>query len=513
MVQNRNIGLGGGTTLPLSDQRSERMFEKLTPLAESEKSLVKAEISALKARLSSQQQQVKQAKLPVVVLIEGWGASGKGSLIGDLILNMDPRSFTVFSINPPTDDEARRPFLWRYFQKIQEAGQFVFFDSGWYGETIQNVMVDGLDGKDYRRRIESINAFERQLTDGGYLVVKFFLHIPKKIQDERFEKLLESENTEWRISKADKRENKHYKEYAAAWDQLLDKTDTPAAPWHIIDGSERTKRLQVYRVLTDAIAAALEGNRPVYDAPHAEFPLLSMPKLAQVPLDQKVEETEYRVQLKEAQNRLKDLHNRIYRKKIPVILVYEGWDAAGKGGNIKRVAAALDPRGYEVVPIAAPDKHEISRQYLWRFWNHIPKTGHITIFDRSWYGRVMVERIEGFCSEDDWKRAYREMNEFEKELSDWGAVILKFWIHIDKDTQLARFNDRQNTPEKQWKITDEDWRNREKWDQYEVAVDEMLQKTSTEYAPWHIIESTDKKYARLKVLNILIDALEDALKK
>ena len=193
-------------------------------------------------------------------------------------------------------------------------------------------------------------------------------------------------------------------------------------------------------------------------------------------------------------------------------MVYEGWDAAGKGGNIKRVAAALDPRGYEVVPIASPDKHELSRHYLWRFWNHIPKTGHIAIFDRSWYGRVMVERIEGLCG-DAWKRAYREMNEFEKELSDWGAVILKFWLHIDKDTQLERFSDRQNTPEKRWKITDEDWRNREKWDRYEVAVNEMLQKTSTAYAPWHIIESTDKKYARLKVLGIVIDALEAALKE
>lgn len=488
------------------------MFEKLTPLAESEKSVVKAEISALKSRLTVQQQQIKQAKLPVVVLIEGWGAAGKGSLISDIILNIDPRSFTVFSINPPTDEEARRPFLWRYFQKIPEAGQFVFFDSGWYGETIQDMMNDGLDGKEYRRRLRSINNFERQLSDNGYLVVKFFLHIPKKIQDERFEKLLSSKNTEWRISKADKRENRHYREYAAAWDELLDKTDTPAAPWHIIDGSERSKRLQVYRVLTDAIEAALEGKRPGCEAPEEEFPLLPMPPLAGVPLGQSVEETEYRIRLKEAQNRLGDLHNRIYRQKIPVILVYEGWDAAGKGGNIKRVAAALDPRGYEVVPIAAPDKHELSRHYLWRFWNHIPKTGHIAIFDRSWYGRVMVERIEGLCG-DAWKRAYREMNEFEKELSDWGAVILKFWLHIDKDTQLERFSDRQNTPEKRWKITDEDWRNREKWDRYEVAVNEMLQKTSTAYAPWHIIESTDKKYARLKVLGIVIDALEAALKE
>ena len=216
--------------------------------------------------------------------------------------------------------------------------------------------------------------------------------------------------------------------------------------------------------------------------------------------------------LKKYQDKLFKLQNLCYQKKIPVIICYEGWDAAGKGGNIKRIAAALDPRGYEVHPIAAPEPSELARHYLWRFWNNMPKAGHIAIFDRTWYGRVMVERLEGFCSENDWRRAYNEINEFEKELSDWGAVIVKFWVHIDKDTQLARFNDRQSNPEKQWKITDEDWRNREKWDQYETAVDEMLQKTSTAYAPWHILESVDKKYARLKALRIVIEEIEKALK-
>ena len=488
------------------------MFEKLARVPiESEKSAIKAEISALKSRLTIQQQQIKQAKLPVVVLIEGWGAAGKGSLISDIILNIDPRSFNVFSINPPTEEESRHPFLWRYFQKIPEAGQFVFFDSGWYGETVQNRMDDALSGKEYRRRIQSINNFERQLSDNGYLVVKFFLHIPKKIQDERFEKLLSSKNTEWRVSKADKRENKHYEEYASAWDELMDKTDTAAAPWHIIDGSERAKWLEVYRVLTKAIDAALAGERPACAPAEEKFPLRSMPLLCDVFLQQEVEEDDYRSRLKEAQSRLGDLHNRIYRQKIPVILVYEGWDAAGKGGNIKRVAAALDPRGYEVVPIASPDKHELSRHYLWRFWNHIPKTGHIAIFDRSWYGRVMVERLEGFCSEAEWQRAYDEINEFERELTDAGTVVVKFWVQIDKDTQLARFRERQNTPEKQWKITEEDWRNREKWDAYEEAVDEMLARTSTERAPWHILESVDKRYARIKAMRLVIGAIRQTL--
>lgn len=226
-----------------------------------------------------------------------------------------------------------------------------------------------------------------------------------------------------------------------------------------------------------------------------------------------MEEDAYKKELKQLQHRLGELHNRLYRKKVPVIIAYEGWDAAGKGGNIKRITGALDPRGYEVHPIASPEPHEKARHYLWRFWTRLPKTGHIAIFDRTWYGRVMVERLEGFCSENDWKRAYNEINEFEKELHDWGAVIIKFWVQIDKDTQLERFNERQNTPQKQWKITDEDWRNREKWDQYEDAVNEMIQKTSTTYAPWHILESVDKRYARIKALKIVIEELEKALGK
>ena len=219
-------------------------------------------------------------------------------------------------------------------------------------------------------------------------------------------------------------------------------------------------------------------------------------------------EEEYDTLLNQYQKRLRELHNELYRKKIPVIIAYEGWDAAGKGGNIKRITEALDPRGYEVHPIASPEPHEKARHYLWRFWNRLPKTGHVAIFDRTWYGRVMVERLEGFCSENDWQRAYVEINEFEKELADWNAVIVKFWVQIDKDTQLARFKERENTPEKRWKITDEDWRNREKWDLYEEAVNEMLQKTNTAYAPWHILESNDKKYARIKALKTVIEAIE-----
>lgn len=263
--------------------------------------------------------------------------------------------------------------------------------------------------------------------------------------------------------------------------------------------------------LCSGIHVALQNESLAVPILQNVFPLVKMPKLSEVELDKEISEEEYKRELRHLQKKLNALHYRLYRKKIPVVIAYEGWDAAGKGGNIKRIAGALDPRGYEVHPIASPEPHEKARHYLWRFWTRLPKTGHIAIFDRTWYGRVMVERLEGFCSTNDWQRAYNEINEFEKELSQWGAVIIKFWVQIDKDTQLERFTERQNTPEKQWKITDEDWRNRDKWDQYEDAVNEMLQKTSTEYAPWHILESVDKKYARIKALKIVIAELEKAL--
>ena len=287
-------------------------------------------------------------------------------------------------------------------------------------------------------------------------------------------------------------------------------TNASSAPWYIIDaGDQKWAELQVMETLVSNIEVALQNQAHSVPILQNVFLLEPIPRLADIDLQDKIlNDEEYKKELKQLQIELGKLHNKLYRKRIPVIITYEGWDAAGKGGNIKRITEALDPRGYEVQPIASPEPHEKARHYLWRFWTRLPKSGHIAIFDRTWYGRVMVERLEGFCSENDWQRAYNEINEFEKELKDWGAVIIKFWVQIDKDTQLARFQERQNNPEKQWKITDEDWRNREKWDEYEVAVNEMLQKTNTEYAPWHILESVDKKYARIKALKIVIEEIK-----
>ena len=471
---------------------------------------LKAEVKALKETLAGQQMELREKGLPVIVLVEGWAAAGKGSLIGDLICELDPRFYNVVSPAVGSEREDRYPFLWPYAKAIPENGQIIFYDSGWMENVVRRYLRREITAGQYKDRVRSVKEFERQLRDGGYIVLKIFLRIDREEQEKRLRALREDYATSWRVTEDDLWQQREYKRFREAYEEFMEATgDT--IPWHVLEGDKKRVAVRdALKLLTKAIRKGLEEERYVGEPFKEEFPLVKMPKLREVDLSPSLEEEEYEEELKKLQKRLGELHNVIYRKRIPVVVCYEGWDAAGKGGNIRRLARNLDPRGFDVIPIASPEPHELHRQYLWRFWTQLPRTGHIAIFDRTWYGRVMVERLEGFCTEKDWKRAYNEINEFERQLTEWGAVVLKFWIQIDADTQLERFNARQNTPEKQWKLTEEDWRNREKWPQYEEAIDEMLEKTSTETAPWHIIESNDKKYARIKTLKLTIAALEKA---
>lgn len=488
------------------------MLKEWVKTAKPEEAELSERLEKARAELAARQVQVKEKKLPVMVMLEGWGAAGKGSVLGKIIKNMDPRFFKVATMGKPTEEDLREPFLYRYFSKIPAEGKFMFFDGGLLEEVTNDYLHGKLDEQGYRQRITSVRRFERTLSDNGYLVLKFFFHISEKEQKRRIEELKSDKNTSWRVSKGDEWQNHHYEKTLDIFDRYLFDTDQSKAPWYLIDSKDKKwAELQITEYMVRAIDTALSNEKQSALLVQNTFELLPIKRLSEISLDKELSEEEYRKELEECQKRLKKLHNEIYRKRIPVVILYEGWDAAGKGGNIKRIASALDPRGYEVHPIASPEPHEKARHFLWRFWTRLPKDGHIAIFDRTWYGRVMVERLEGFCSENDWQRAYNEMNEFEKELSDWGAIVIKFWVQIDKDTQLARFTDRQNTPEKQWKITDEDWRNREKWDQYEVAIDEMLEKTNTSFAPWHVLESNDKKYARIKALKTVIKEIEKRL--
>ena len=489
------------------------------------KNLKKKEAKTLMDHLDSElaklQREAKEYQIPVMVIFEGWGASGKGTLINRFIHPMDPRGFKVYTIQKENEEEAMRPFLWRFWTKTPAHGRIHVFDRSWYNRVVKD-RVDGRVNKEQlMNSYNEIVSFEEQLSVDGTLMIKFFLHISKKEQKKRFEKLEASQESRWRVTSEDWKHNKQYDEYVGVYEDMLEKTDTAFAPWTIVEATDReyaaAKILStVVHTLKDKIdevkSQKEQKKQSGEPALHIQNPTFKTSVLDSVDLSKSLSKDDYKKRLKELQQKLSVLHSEIYRRRVPVVLAFEGWDAGGKGGAIKRLTAELDPRGYEVIPTASPNDIEKAHHYLWRFWNNMPKAGHMAIFDRTWYGRVMVERIEGFCTEEEWQRAYKEINQMEEHLYNAGAVIIKFWMHIDKDEQERRFNERMANPEKQWKITDEDWRNREKWPQYEEAVNEMIVRTSTTYAPWVIVEGNSKYYARVKVLETVVDALEQRLK-
>jgi polyphosphate:AMP phosphotransferase len=470
-------------------------------------------------KLGLLQRECKDAGIPVILVFEGMGAAGKGVQINRLIQALDPRGFDVYACDRPTEDEQMRPFLWRYWTKTPAKGRIAVFDRSWY----RSVQVDRFDGLTPEDKLgdayQDILSFEKQLCDDGTVIMKFFLYIDKDEQKRRFKKLEGSKETSWRVTDEDWNRNKYFGRYLKMNEEMLEKTDTDYAPWVIIEAVDKDyAALKIASTVMDRLEYELEHSRPEEEktAQGQEAKIRERFKngvLSGIDLSKSLTEEEYKTRLKKLQKRLAELHSELYRLRIPVVIGFEGWDAGGKGGAIKRLTSNLDPRGYRVNPTAAPNDIEKVHHYLWRFWNNVPKAGHIAVFDRTWYGRVMVERIEGFCSEAQWRRAYQEINEMESHMANAGAVVLKFWLHIDKDEQERRFRERQANPAKQWKITDEDWRNREKWDQYEEAVNEMLIRTSTTYAPWIVVEGNDKRYARVKVLQTVVDALEKKIKE
>ena len=495
------------------------MLEKIDLSKKVDKKTYRRVMDEAEEKLGLLQRECKDAGIPVILVFEGMGAAGKGVQINRLIQALDPRGFDVYACDRPTEDEQMRPFLWRYWTKTPAKGRIAVFDRSWY----RSVQVDRFDGLTREDKLgdayQDILSFEKQLCDDGTVIMKFFLYIDKDEQKKRFKKLEGSKETSWRVTEEDWNRNKDFDRYLKMNEEMLEKTDTDYAPWVIIEAVDKDyAALKIVSTVMDRLEYELEHRRPEDEktAQRQESKTRERFKngvLSGIDLSKSLTEEEYKTRLKKLQKRLAELHSELYRLRIPVVIGFEGWDAGGKGGAIKRLTSNLDPRGYRVNPTAAPNDIEKVHHYLWRFWNSVPKAGHIAIFDRTWYGRVMVERIEGFCSEAEWRRAYQEINEMESHMANAGAVVLKFWLHIDKDEQERRFRERQANPAKQWKITDEDWRNREKWDQYEEAVNEMLIRTSTTYAPWIVVEGNDKRYARVKVLQTVVDALEKKIKE
>ena len=486
--------------------------ERLTLNTDSPKEF-KKKLSAYQERLATLQREARALGIPVMIVVEGWGASGKGQLINHMILPLDPRGFTVFTIKDENDEESRYPFLHRFITKTPAKGRIAIFDRSWY----RRVLNDHIDKKVKTGRfyhdLEEINAFEKLLTDDDNLLVKFFIHISKDEQKNRLKELMESKETAWRVSKDDLKHNKQYDKYLEVSEKILEYTDKENAPWQIVNANDIAyATMRMFEILILQLEKKIAAKKQEQTSPR---PILdyrvATNYLDSVDLKLKLEKKEYQEKLRFYQDKLEKLHNRLYLQKKPVIIVFEGWDAAGKGGAIKRLTTALDPRGYQVISTPAPTQEELSHHYLWRFWKNVPKTGHIAIFDRSWYGRVMVEAVEGFCTQKEYDRAFFEINDMEKHLVGSGIVLIKFFIHISKDEQLKRFEDRRENPQKAWKLTDEDFRNRDKWDDYLCTIEKMIDKTHTKIAPWHLIAGDNKHYARVEVLRIITETLTEML--
>ena len=453
-------------------------------------------------------------KFPVVISLCGLAAAGKGEIAAKLTEWMDPRRIDVYAMAERSDEERERPRMWRYWRALPPKGRIGIYFNSWYAEAVTACAEGGIDRAELDERLAAIRRFERMLADEGALVLKFWLHLPRKAQKKRLKELEGDKRTSWRATAADWREAKNYKAVVKEWGHAVRTTNLAHAPWHIVEATDKHfAYLSVGEAIAQALRGRLDAPRPpaLPDGPLPAAAIDGKGLLDTLDLAGRVDEAEYEARLEELQGRLARLSRRGRFKKRGAVVVFEGQDAAGKGGAIKRVAEALDPRFYKIIPIAAPTDEERAHPYLWRFWRHLPGRGHFTVYDRSWYGRVLVERVEGFAKQDEWLRAYGEINDFEDDLARHGIVLTKFWLAISADEQLRRFKEREATGFKRYKIGPEDYRNREKWDAYVRAANDMFERTSTSAAPWTVVAAQDKYHARLTVLKTLCERIEEAL--
>ena len=466
------------------------------------------------ALLEMQYRLLENGKFPVIVLVNGVDGAGKGETVNLLNEWMDPRHIHTHAFGTLTDEERERPEMWRFWRALPPKGRIGIHFGSWYTDpVVQRVM-----GKDkravFKQRLEHVRHFERMLAAEGALILKLWFHLSKDLQRKRFRKLAADKRTAWRVTKEDWARHEHYDEFRDVCEDALRETSTGEAPWHVIEGWDHEYRsITAGKLLLDAVERRLKAGPPAISpsAPPPEPAIDGRDVLKALDYKAKLAPKAYDRRLELAQARLAKLTRGKAMKERSLILVFEGMDAAGKGSTIRRLTRAMDARFYRVIPIAAPTDEERAQPYLWRFWRHVPRHGHAVIFDRSWYGRVLVERVEGFCKESDWMRAYHEINDFEEQLTGAGAIVAKFWLSVTPEEQLRRFKLREKTPHKRFKITDEDWRNRKKWPAYERAICDMVDRTSSDAAPWNLVAANDKLHARVHVIETLGDLLESRL--
>lgn len=481
------------------------------------------QVPSLREELLLMQMALRDARFPVIVVFAGVNGAGKGETVNQLYEWLDSRWLITHAFGEPSDEERDRPDYWRFWLALPPCGRMGLFLSSWYSQPLLDHVYGHIDMAEFDQRLERIKAFEKTLADSGALILKFWMHLSKDAQKQRLRKLEKNPLQHWRISRQDWQHWEMYDGFITAAERIIMKTSLGLAPWKIVEGyDERYRSIAVATAIRDAVRLRLdevgkvESDRDEITAdPPAQLAepdtVLPITILSRLDMSKTLDKESYDTSLKLYQARLNQLQRKAQARKISTILVFEGWDAAGKGGSIRRITAALDAREYRVIQVAAPTDEEAAHNYLWRFWRHIPRAGRVTIYDRSWYGRVLVERVEGFAKTREWQRAYAEINDFEAQLVERGIVLVKFWLHITPEEQLRRFKEREQIPYKAWKLTDEDWRNRNRWANYELAVNDMVEHTSTRQEPWTLVPANDKRYARIEVLRTLCERLEAAL--
>jgi polyphosphate:AMP phosphotransferase len=491
------------------------MFENAELGHTIDKETYKQAAPLLRASLLEAQRQLATAPFSVLVLVAGSPASGKSETVDLLLEWLDARGIQTHAMRKPTDEERQRPPMWRYWRDLPARGQMGIFFGGWEATTLSKFVRGRLDRARFDQILDRYIEFERMLHREDTLLVKIWLHLPKRALKKRLKKLENDPEQSWRVTREDRDLLRHYGPFRSASEHLLRRTSTGEAPWTIVEATQpRYRHLTVVRALLTALQDRLQQVKSAPPRP-APQPLVLNPAplnvITSLDLTQKPDDKCHKKDLQQAQAELGLLSRQLRERGRSLILVFEGADAAGKGGAIRRLTRALDARDYRVISVSAPTDEEKAHPYLWRFWRHLPLRGRVTIYDRSWYGRVLVERVEGFATTDEWQRAYGEINDFEGQLAEFGIVVIKFWLAISPEEQLRRFQDRQLTPYKQYKLTDEDWRNRAKWNTYEAAACDMIERTSTERAPWVLVEAENKEHARVKVAQTVVRRLRQAL--
>ena len=471
----------------------------------------------LRPRMVQAQLAAAELGIPTCIVINGVDGAGKSEVVQHLMEWMDPRHIAVHALEKPTDVERELPFYYRFWRRVPPKGRTSIFLGSWYTPTILQRVYKELKSGAFRRELDEVVRFERLLAAEGVLILKFWMHLGKKAQKKRLKSLAADKETRWRVTDRDWAHFKMYDDFYSTSEEALRRTSAAHAPWRVIEGADKRYRaVEVSRRVLRALEERIAERRRQVEAgaqvvPTAPVEVDQPNRLDSLDLSQSLEKDPYKAEMKELRNELNMLARKCYDSRRSAVFVFEGCDAAGKGGAIRRVVQGMHPKTYRIVPVAAPTETELRFPYLWRFWMGLPRDGKVTIFDRSWYGRVMVERVEGFCTQADWQRAYAEIRDFEAQIRQSDTHVVKFWLQISEEEQLARFEARQVTPHKQHKITDEDWRNREKWPAYKAAVCEMLDRTDASTAPWVLVEAENKYFARVKVLRTVRDTLEEML--